>query len=141
MHMIAPSLLLAAVSFATPLAFAQTLGEILDKGAKKLTPEAFRSEVVGKTLSGPGQQPRATIEVTYAAEHVTGVTGQAGAPNPYRGPWKVAPSGEVCADLFFELNRASRTACNYWFKLGDSYYISASDTDRGSAAYERTLKK
>ena len=141
MHRIPRSLLLAALTLAAPHAFAQTLGEILDKGAKKLTPEAFRSEIVGKALTGPGQQAGAVTDVTFGADVVTGIGGRAGAPNPYRGPWKVAPSGEVCADITFEVNRVSRTSCNYWFKLGDIYYISASDTDRATPAYERAPKK
>lgn len=141
MHRIARPYLLAALTLAAPLAFAQTLGEILDKGATKLTPDAFRSEIVGKSFSGPGLQSGSITDVSFSAEQVTGVAGRVGVLNPYRGAWKVAPSGEVCADLFFEANRVSRTSCNYWFKLGGSYYISTSDTDRATPAYERAPKK
>src|SRR6185295_1601637 len=68
------------------------------------------------------------------------------------GHWTVDGTEKICTSLRFSLERGGMAStglgmgylpprCQYWFKLGDTYFLSDSDSDRSAKVLSRTLKK
>ena len=137
-----------ALLLMVPIAFAQNnLGELLDGGAKKLSAEDFRQEVVERTLVG--LDPNGTrLELMYARSGILkgaggwyqGNTLYAGQFGAIDGVWNVDESGKICTSMMF-----GRTflplRCQSWFKYQDAYFVADSDSDRGAKVLRRTVKQ
>ena len=133
-----------------PLAAAQNnLGALLDAGATRLSPEAFKEEVVQRVivgLTGAGGE----IEVMYASTgviqgigsyqqlapvHIVGVSGE----------WMLDDNGRVCTAM--QIGGGGGTPvmlpprCQFWFKYNGQYFMSDSDSDRRTRVLRRTLKQ
>ena len=135
------------------LAVAQNnLGELLDAGAKKLSPEEFREEIVQRVIVGPTPSGLST-EVMYASTGViaglgTGVTARTAPLAPISGTWMPDHLGRVCTTMQIGGGggRGSLPVetlpprCQYWYKLDQRYYFSDSDTDRSMRVLPRTIK-
>src|SRR5881628_1125512 len=135
-----------------PLAVAQNnLGALLDAGATRLSPEAFKEEVVQRVIVGP-TGAGGEIEVMYARTgviqgigsyqqlapvHIVGVSGE----------WMLDDNGRVCTAM--RVSGGGGTAagvmlpprCQFWFKYNAQYFISDSDSDRSARVLRRTLKQ
>lgn len=131
---ILPACLLA---FASSIATAETLGDVLDKGAKKVSPkdavEVFVTGVLhGKTSSG------GAVEVIYKTDGT--FTGSV-AGNPFSdATWRIN-GDRVCADYWLPAyNLSKKDVCVYWFRVGNTfYYTNESDSDRGQEVTMRTF--
>ena len=135
-----------------PLAAAQNnLGALLDAGATRLSPEAFKEEVVQRVivgLTGAGGE----IEVMYASTgviqgigsyqqlapvHIVGVSGE----------WMLDDNGRVCTAMRVAGGGGTASGvmlparCQFWFKYKGDYFISDSDSDRSVRVLRRTLKQ
>jgi len=136
-----------------PSAIAQNnVGELLDAGAKKLSPEEFRQDVVQRTMVGT-MPSGARVELMYAASGVvqgrsyqtiqpgTGTTVLPGvaAIASLDGAWTVDERGRICTSMVIE-RTILPFRCQYWFKLRDAYFIADSE-DRGAKVLQRTLKE
>ena len=143
--------LCAALLWAAHAAAQSTLGELLDAGATKLSPEVFKEEVVQRMITGPTGSG-GTVEVMYAKSGVIAGRGQAPAfqqspilGSTIGGEWKINEEGKICASMRI-LQAAAGPAefphrCQYWYKLGEQYYLSESDSDRHARVLRRTLKQ
>src|SRR5215467_16341356 len=130
-----------------PFAAAQNnLGELLDGGAKKVSPEEFREEVVQRMIVGPSPFG-ARWELMYATSGViqgrADATGGGGNPNmPIRptidGVWTIDDRGRVCESI--KVGSMLPFRCQYWFKFKDDYFIADSD-DRSAKILRRTVKQ
>jgi hypothetical protein len=112
------------------------LGALLDAGAKRVSAEEFRQDVVKRTLVGP-TSIGGKMEVVYAADG--SLRGQENIPTrPISGKWTIDESARICTSVMRigALNLPNR--CEYWFKLGEIYYVSESDTDRQAYVFPRT---
>jgi hypothetical protein len=140
----------AALLLLVPFAVAQNnLGELLDAGAKKLSAEEFRQEVVQHTVVGispAGVQ----MEVLYAPSGVIqGNSSGIGTPGAaltgsalasIDGVWNIDDSGRICTSMvigkiFLPLR------CQFWFKYKNDYIIADSDSDRHAKVFRRTVKQ
>jgi hypothetical protein len=123
------------------------LGELIDAGAIRLSPEAFKEEVVQRVIVGrtaPGGQ----IEVMYAQTGVISGRGSYQDPALVRtaeisGAWTLDDNGRVCTSMLVGADRGVLLPprCQFWFKHNGQYFISDSDSDRGVRVLRRMLKQ
>jgi hypothetical protein len=128
-----------------PLAAAQrNLGELLDGGAKKLSVEEFKEELVQRTMVGPTPSGGGNLEIMYANNGVIQGLGSQppfmNTPQPVRGEWKFDDSGKICTSMsILTVNLPYR--CQFWFNYAGQYFLSDSDSDRSARVLRRTVKQ
>ena len=136
-----------AVLIALNSAFAlaqSSLGELIDMGGKKLSKEEVVAALSGANVSGEARdgalfQSDYKADGTYAGSIVAAQTKRNGSTY---GKWTVADTGKVCVDGSIRLYEVSpQKGCAFYFKNGDQYYISPSDSDRGAFVSKRAIKK
>ena len=146
-------LLIAALLFCTSASLAQSkLGEVLDAGATLLTVDEFKAQLVQRTLEGP-TPTGGHIELMYVSNGTIQGTGASplhpsSAPGnmPYEGDWTSGENGTICSSFRYRSAGGGAAGnlplrCQYWFKLGDRYFVSDSDYDRQARVLVRTLKQ
>ena len=122
-----------------------TLGALLDAGATPLSVAEFNAEVVQRIVEGPTPTGGA-LEVMYAQN---GTMQGRGVPmrysSSYAGPTRLSvaigkptSARRICTAMHVDRRRSRvdlsqlPTRCQYWFKLGDKYFLADSDTDRSA---------
>jgi hypothetical protein len=146
-------LLIAALLFCTSASLAQSkLGEVLDAGATLLTVDEFKAQLVQRTLEGP-TPTGGHIELMYVSNGTIQGTGasplhpsSAPANMPYEGDWTSGENGTICSSFRYRSAGGGAAGnlplrCQYWFKLGDRYFVSDSDYDRQARVLVRTVKR
>jgi hypothetical protein len=144
-----------------PFVVAQsTLGELLDTGARKLSADEFKQELVQRVIVGPSPT-RGSLEVIYTTNgQVAGLgrapTGTSISSDELRiqGEWTIDGDARVCTSMRFSFPSGGwhvigagggvgylPPRCQFWFKLGDTYFLSDSDSDRSAKVLSRTLKQ
>lgn len=120
-----------------------TLGEMLDRGAKRLSPAEMRSLIAGATISGVqgGNFPDVTYTNVYSSDGA--VAGNAWKSKVWftkiKGTWSVNDSGQLCVDLMND--RQEKVAgCQSLYVLEGRYYATRSDA-RDAEANWRTLSR
>jgi len=143
-------LLGAALCWFAPFAVAQTnLGQLLDAGAKKLSGEEFREELLQRVLVGPTASG-GNAEFMYVKGG--GVVGRGSNPlftgivaSEFSGEWKIEEGGKFCSTMRMPgaWNSAAGlpTRCQFWFKYEKQYFLADSDTDRQARVLRRTVKQ
>jgi hypothetical protein len=126
------------------------LGDLLNFGAKRLSAEEFKQEVVQRSLVGP-TTGGLTLEVLYATSGVISGRGTnyltGAATVEVNGEWKIDDSGKICTTMrlagptFGPAGVVLPPRCQFWFKYQDQYFVSDSDTDRYAPVVRRTLKQ
>jgi hypothetical protein len=133
-----------ALFLCASLAVAQSnLGELLDAGARKLTVDEFKAELVQRSIVG--QTPSgASLEILYTKTGA--IAGQALVPNvgpmTLVGEWTTDDDGRICTSMVF--TRATMELlrrCEFWFKYKEQYFLSVSDSDRQARLLRRTIKQ
>src|SRR5450755_4225707 len=90
-----------------PMAIAQSnLGELLDAGAKKLSPEEFNGELVQRVLVGPTANG-GNLQVMYTSNGLISGTGSYGSGGfttglalaPINGEWTIDDIGRLCTSM------------------------------------------
>jgi hypothetical protein len=137
--------LIGVLLFGSPAAIGQsTLGPLLDAGARKLTVEEFKAELVQRSLVGP-----TGIGVEFEVMYTSGGTIIGVSDNPSNrfgpgsldGEWRIDAEGRICSSM--RMGRTAHTMaprCQFWFKLGDTYYVADSDSDRYAKVLPRKVK-
>jgi hypothetical protein len=138
-----------ALLLCAPLAAAQSnLGELLDAGAKKLSVEEFKQEVVQRVIVGPTPSG-GTMEVMYVSNgsiqgQVRGIWGVA-AMASINGEWTTDDNGRICTGFSVAGGSVSGmrlpSRCQFWFKYAEQYFFSDSDSDRHARVLSRTVKQ
>ena len=137
-----------------PLAAAQsTVGALLDAGARVMTTDEFTKELTHRIVVGPGAAG-GTLEIVYAENGSLTGTGANpnlsvmlyGAVSPIDGNWTADNEGRICTTMLIKAQAGGTVTvlprrCQFWFRLGDAYYLSDSDSDRGARVLRRTLKQ
>jgi hypothetical protein len=127
-----------------PLAVAQnTVGELLDAGATRISAEDFKRDVVQHTIVGPTSQG-GQLELVYAGDgQIQGLgTGRFTMRDvPLSGEWKMGAGGAICTSMRSGGGIALPYRCQTWFKLAENYFISDSDSDRYAPVLRRTVKR
>jgi len=145
-------LLAFALLLWVPLAAGQiNLGELLDAGAKKLTAEEFRQQVVQRVIVGPTLSG-GDLEIMFTTTgSVQGVGSYAkGYPvmAAISGEWAIDDSGRVCVTMRMGAgpgggmpDASLPSRCQTWFKYAEQYFLSDSDSDRRTRVLRRTIKQ
>jgi hypothetical protein len=125
-----------------PVAAQSTLGELLDKGGKKLSKADFMATFNGATVSGVNANG-ARFQGTYKADgSYTGSFQSAqGTTGGMFGTWTLDDSGKVCVELTSSGSSGRGATCGYYYKAGDTLYFSGSDTDRGAPVFTRVVNR
>jgi hypothetical protein len=141
------SLAFALLSWA-PLVVAQSdLGALLDAGAKKLSAEEFRQELVQRVMVGRTPSGGGNLEIMYANNGVIQGLGSQppfmNTPQSIRGEWKIDDSGKICTSMSIGSGPGIilPPRCQFWFKYGEQYFVSDSDSDRSARVLSRTVKQ
>jgi hypothetical protein len=142
-------LLESVVLLWAPFAIAQTnLGELLDAGAKKLSVDEFKEEIVQRVLVGPAPSGGGKLELMYATNGEIQGLGTyppvLNSPQPFRGGWTTDASGRVCSAIQFAIGNppvSLPTRCQFWFKYDGQYFFADSDSERSARVVPRTLKQ
>jgi hypothetical protein len=120
------------------------LGELIDMGGKKLSKEESVAALSGANVSGQARdgalfQSDYKADGTYAGAFVSPQNKRNGSTY---GKWIVDDTGKVCVDGSIRLYEVQpQKNCLFYFKNGDQYYISPSDSDRGAFVAKREIKK
>ena len=136
-----------ALLLLVPFAVAQnTLGELLDAGAKRVSGEEFRQDVVEKMLVG-STSSGGQLEFMYATSGVIqgrsladAVGREGNVVQPIDGVWNIDDSGRICASMVI-LRTFLPFRCEYWFKYKDDYFLALSDSDRSAKLLRRRIKQ
>ena len=144
------SVVLAGALTVSSCAFAQstvTIGELLDRGGRKLTKEEAESLLRGATRSGIQRgRPQTKFQVTLRPDgSVSGSAIDFETQSNYTnvtGKWTINDKGQYCGDLRNSWGRAPTGSgvCFYLFKLGENYYEAPTD-EREEQALERTITR
>jgi len=119
------------------------LGDLLDAGATKLSPEDFRQQIVGRTVSGatPGG---IEVDLFYhdsgriiGSGRATPRGGASGGGQSFaiEGSWTIDASERGCTRISIRLP----PQCQFWFQRGNDYFQADSDWDRDMRVTRRTL--
>lgn len=134
-----------ALLLCAPLAVAQSnLGELLDAGARKLTVDEFKAELVQRQIVG--QTPAgANLEITYGRSgQIAGEVLRGVMPGPLlvSGEWTTDDNGRICTSMAIVRSmQEGLRRCEFWFKYNEQYFLSVSDSDRQARVLRRTLKQ
>jgi len=155
MQLFAVLLAASALAISCSDAWAQSnLGELLDQGAKKLSAHEFRVEVVQQIVVGP-TATGGTLEIMYTPNGMIQGTGTAPifqrpmtTTSTVNGEWTIDDQDRICASMRIIMSGGASPSssfvlpprCQFWFKLGDVYFPSDSDSDRRAKVLSRTLK-
>jgi Ni/Co efflux regulator RcnB len=141
-----------AILLCPHLVYAQkTLGEVLDAGGLLMSLEQFKQEIAQHVVTGPSPTGR-TVEMMYGSKG--GIDGISSNPlgflgtspdSPFTGQWSAGDRSSVCTTMQVRgtnqtMNVTLPRRCQYWFKVGDQYFLSDSDTDRQARVFARTIK-
>lgn len=131
--------------WADGIAFAQgNRGELIDAGAKRISIDEFKQELVQRVLVGPTAYG-GSLEIMYASNGSiqgkgTSVLFRGVQLADFQGEWKPDDSGRVCSSI--GMRRAQNPPlCQFWFKHADRCFVSDSEADRDSSVLSRTMKQ
>lgn len=137
------ALVLLGVSLASAQEFS-SLGELLDKGAKRLDAAELKALLTGATMSGMALRPGSRIgfDVTYASDGKS--SGRLYGLHPDTGPgmtgtWAINEQGQLCSETV-SIAFGKTSACAYFFSLNNVYYAAASN-ERSAFVRTRTIKR
>ena len=142
--------LAVAAMLASTLATAQSrLGELLDAGAKQVTADQFREEIVQRSVQG-ALEPGVNVEIVYTPQGTLEGVGAGGAFSysaewavRVRGTWSAGDNDDICATVTLDgptIRASYRRRCQFWFSLGDRYFVADSRSDRKARAIGRMVK-
>jgi len=125
----------------TSVALAQnSLGDLVDGGAKKLSKDAVKSTLGGAHVSGKAVSG-ADTEYDYKADGYFSGNLKAvdGTVSGVVGTWTVDESGKWCGEWTAYNKRF--TGCGFFYAKGDELYYVESDSDKSAKIYKRVIKK
>jgi hypothetical protein len=120
-----------------------TLGDLLDRGGKKLTGAEVKQLMTGATMSGVqgGNFPNTTFKNSFLDNGA--VAGDAWNNGKWftkiRGTWSVNDAGQFCQELLND-SRERIGGCSNYYQLGNSYYLVRGDA-RSDIGNERKITK
>lgn len=120
------------------------LGELLDKGAKRLDGAEVKALLAGATVRGTTIGGQLDSETTLADDgKMSGRFwgGHPEMPPHFRGTWHVNDQGHQCFEGIADARGIGQfKGCSRWYSLNDAYYISVSD-DRSAVVRMRKIKR
>jgi hypothetical protein len=137
------ALLLAGASLAAAQEPAN-LGELLDKGGKRLDAAEVKVLLAGATSKGLSLGGQLEFASSHAPDGKLNSRAYGMHPevNPnFFGTWMVNDKGQLCFDLTPNDPRLKPAkGCNWWYVLNNVHYIAASE-DRGTVVRSRKIER
>ena len=137
------ALLLAGASMAAAQE-PTNLGELLDKGGKRLDGAELKALLAGATSKGLSFTGQTEFVSTYAPNGKLNsrVYGMHPEVNPnFFGTWMVNDKGQICFDVTPNDPRLKPAkGCSYWYSLNNAYY-SAPTEERGAVVRSRKIER
>jgi hypothetical protein len=122
-----------------------TVGDVLDRGGKRVGRDDLVALVSGATISGSQVgRPQTTFENIHrpdgtASGRALDRSVQFGGQLTYDGTWSVDERDQVCVE--FRNNRGNTfKSCTVWYVLDGTYYSAGTD-DRRAEVYRRDLRR
>ena len=128
-------------------------GELLDAGAKPLSAEEFKEQVVQRMIVGP-TATGGNLEVIYTSNGVVQGIGSYAlnvvSLASINGEWTIDDKGKICTSMRIGGSGPGvgggagvilPARCQFWFKYAEQYFLSDSDTDRSARVFRRTVKQ
>ena len=109
-----------------------------------MSAKEFEAEIVQRVVVGPAPTGGA-LEIVYTSQGTIVGNGMhplftANSNVPVGGEWKLDEVGRSCATMKIG-GIPLPPRCQYWYKVGDKYYVSDSDVDRSAKVLSRTIKR
>ena len=119
-----------------------TVGELIDKGGKKLGSEEVTKLISGSDVSGVLMSSGHQFEVTYKSNgtlqgRLIGARTD-GRSLAYWGKWSVNERGELCVDI--NSSGGPSKGCQPFFQSAGKYYQASKD-DKSAPIYLREIKR
>jgi hypothetical protein len=138
------ALLLLGTSFALAQE-PKTLGELLDKGAKRLDAAELKALIPGATTKGTTIGGRLDVETSYEPDGTARGRfwgGHPEMPPSFQGTWNINEQGQMCIDfLAAERSIGRMKGCGWWWRLNGVYYIAGGSEDRGAVVRSRKVTR
>lgn len=121
----------------------KTVGDVLDRGGRKLGKEEVRQLITGATVSGTqgSNFPNTTFQNTFSASG--SVNGDAWNKGTWftkmSGKWWVNDAGQFCQDLVNSQN-GKVAGCQTYYVVGNTYYLAVGDA-RSNEVNERRIAR
>jgi hypothetical protein len=120
-----------------------TLGQLIDRGGKKLAKDEVKRLVSGATLEGAqgGNFPTTTFKNVYAPDGT--VRGDAWNKGAWftriNGKWSVNDAGQLCSELRNDQG-GNIAGCQTYYAVGNTYYAARGDAP-SSEVNERKISR
>lgn len=117
-----------------PASAQSNVGDLLDKGAKKLIKDdymamaPFRVKYLWPQGGGEGDLVYEANGTLSGSEYHYSSRSE----SPATGTWQADENGKWCMKKHMAVWKSNTDMCWYTWKLGDDYYGSASDSDRNA---------
>lgn len=125
-----PGLLIAALLCAGAAQAQSTLGELLDKGAQKMSAAEVRGlgdvRIVRRAADADAYMTMRADGTIVGMVHNKQGSGSSEAV----GTWHVEASGQRCVDVQMPAFRMDMKQCGWTYKLGRDVFFAPSDSDR-----------
>ena len=119
-----------------------SLGDLLDGGAKKLSKEAVQSAISGAQVSGTSTTGAATdYHYTADGKFSGNLRNSEGWTTGTVGTWSVDESGRLCSEWVLMKNSKRFKGCGFLYAKADQYYYVESDSDKAAKIYKYVIKK
>ncbi len=136
---------LAAFAGLSTHALADTLGDVLDRGGKRLAANEIPAELVGSWIKWKSPNGMLDFQVSPAADgslhgNVASMRGISGSVD---GKWKVSDDGRFCMAYSFQFGsqHGEFDRCAFWFKAGNDYWAAGSESDRAAPVGKYSVSK
>lgn len=123
---------LATIAFVSPVFGQTTLGEILDKGAKKILKAEFVA-LLPASFSGVWPDGKGEVDVIFKPDGTFSGSARhyaSGSISGSYGTWEMDENGKSCVVEKLPGWNTTHSGCVYRFLLGDDLYSSGSDSNR-----------
>ena len=119
-----------------------SLGDLLDGGAKKLSKEGVQTAMTGAQVSGTSTTGASTDYHYKPDGSFSGnLRNSDGWTSGTVGTWKVDDGGRLCSEWTLTKNSKRFKGCGFLYAQSNQYYYVESDSDRGAKIYKYVIKK
>lgn len=121
-------------------AFAQeTLADLTQMGAKKLSADELKSVLVGSRATGPGRNHSQT-DITFQPDgKVSGYISSGGRNFGVTGTYKITEEGDMCAHFDLSGTTSTYDGCAGIYLTNNQYYLSHAEENPKPQVVKRTF--
>lgn len=132
----------AALLGAGPAGAQESLGELLDRGAVKMTRAELVAALQNTVMSGDSlRRQGGAVRFEYSPDGtVTGVFRNDNGEFRHAGTWRVEDSGLFVRETTVTPGGDRRTERRFFYRLGDAYYAAEPTDERDAKVFKRLFE-